>query len=38
MGTYIEGIEEYEQWDLNHADLHGDAAAHFKAADENKNV
>lgn len=31
--TYIEGIEEYEQWNLYHADLHSNATAHFKAAD-----
>lgn len=33
LGTYVEGIEEYEQWNLYHADLHGNATAHFKAAD-----
>ena len=32
--TYVEGVEEDEQWDLNHADLHRDAAAHFKAGEE----
>lgn len=35
--TYIEGVEEYEQWDLYHAHLHSNAAAHFKAVDK-KNL
>jgi len=29
--THIEGVEEDEQWDLNHADLYSNATAHFKA-------
>lgn len=33
LGAYIEGIEEYEQWNLYHADLHSNATAHFKAVD-----
>lgn len=30
--TYIEGIEEYEKRNLDHADLHSNATAHLKAA------
>lgn len=30
--TYIECIEEDEQWNLDHADLHSNATSHFKAA------
>lgn len=33
LSTYIEGIEEYEQWNLYHADLHSNATAHFKTVD-----
>lgn len=32
--TYIECVEEDEQWNLNHANLHSNATAHFKATDE----
>lgn len=33
LSTCIEGVEEYEQWNLYHADLNSNATAHFKAAD-----
>lgn len=32
----MEGIEEYEQGNLYHADLHSNATAHFKAAERQK--
>lgn len=36
--TYKECIEEDEQRYLNHADLHSNATAHFKAAGEKTHV
>ena len=32
--TYIKCIEEDKQWNLDHTDLHSNATAHFKAAEE----
>lgn len=34
----MEGIEEYEQGNLYHADLHSNATAHFKAAERQKGT